>query len=439
MIPLLFITVMILFIIIGKLRVGRYSNPLTYYLIFWVFWIIVGYFNIYDLYIISKSTYLMILLNILGFSIGFILFINLKKIGKDNMIEINIDYFKKKITGLLVIINIILLYYLNKYNNLVDILSVEERRMITFKQGYLFDSYLENLFYTNVIRLMIYILMLIIFYNFIINNKKDVNLLLLSIAIFVSSAIGNGRMLIFDAVLYIFLIYVYRIFINNNRIRHKIEREKINKKKKIMFFFLACVAIYAVTKSSANRLGLDKMTIEVFGDMIAYNIEQGIIYFTGPFVALDQFFQNNLGEPYLYGVGRATLAGVDEIIWNIFNILGIEYVSGNAIVGNITGPNIYIGNAQQFNAFFTSVMNFYVDAGVMGVGLFSAIQGASLATAVNYFCRNKNIFSYSLMVFLSYGSIVSAYRFPSSLRTYLIIVILIFASIYIKSYKRRIV
>lgn len=418
---LLFIITFITINLSIKFRVGNYRNPVLIYSAFWIIFIIISIINPLDLYTVSIETYLLLLLSIVMVSLGFMIFVKPNKTKKIDNSYYNTNSKADKYMLIFQIIYMLILFvYYYKYKKLLLSMGIHSARTIVFTQGYLFKFYFEYLLYTWILTPSIYLIGMICIYKYIVNKKINILLIISILNIFIHSSIGNGRMIIFDFICYTILLLVF-----NNINSHKITN--VIKVIKIRYIIVFLLALYFITLSYANRVGIE-LSINNFGNILFKNIEQGILYFTGPFVALDTFLDKYSNMNYAYTIWKCTFSGISEVIGNILLSIGINFNTGANIIGDIATKNIYISQTHQFNAFYTSIFNFYLDAGLIGIIIYSFLFGTMVAVVFNRYTKNKNIYNTLLLVYMTWIIMVSVYRLPSSFETVLITFILIYLS-----------
>ena len=92
------------------------------------------------------------------------------------------------------------------------------------------------------------------------------------------------------------------------------------------------------------------------------------------------------------------MAGAEEILLYPIKAFGIEVKSFNNIVSQYTQKSILIGeNNSYFNAYYTCIMNYYLDFGILGVIIFPILHSALIVMALKNYYLKKNV--YSLMLF----------------------------------------
>lgn len=426
MLSILFITTAIFVVVMGKLRTGNLYNPLTFYIIFWCFWTVVSLSDPFLLFNVSTKTYMMVWLNVIMFSFGFLV---VSKKNKPANIKVSGFEFTKTSAFLIlqIIVFFVLIYYSQKYNSVLSNLEVNDIRRIVFEQGLLFKSAAEITFYTWIISPLVYGSIVLLISNFVFNDQKSIAFFVALANGFLFSQIGYGRLIFFNILIYFLVSIGFKYDLYNNL---GFESKPKNKKQGVLYIILIGIAINIMNLSSAKRIGVSSLTLTDSFDVFVNNsLKDLVVYFTGPFRALDFFLTSNITENTGYTLGRAFFSGIEEII-DTFLILVSNKMSSihtaNEITSSFTVHNIYIGNNTFFNAFYTNIMNFYLDGGLTFVILLSCIYGVVSGLLYNYYLRNTNLFTLSLIVYLTYNMIASEFRWSySAPSTWILISVLV--------------
>ena len=415
MIFLLVLITLVLMFYLGVIKTRTVKNPLSFFLFFWGLWTCLSMLNPYSLYSVSEKAYLLIWLNIFAFSIGFIL-ISRKK-SQD--ISINVS-FSKKTEKLLLLIQvcllIILTYYYIKYNSVMSRMLITDARIVKFQIGYLFGNYTEYLLFNYFVAAALYVSVIINIVKYSVDRKKKASLLITLINIYLFAGIGLGRFIFFNTIVFIILAFtIYRgsnLMTNiaqkgNRRLRIR------SKKSKLKYIPLIFVGIYFMTRTTAIRTGSTIDSFESFWRWFEFSVGQGVVYFLGPFRAFDNFLLTNPANTFT--LGRATLGGLDEIINNLFIIVGISINTANSIMSSFTVDSIIIGhNGQTFNAFYTGITNFYLDGGISFVIVIPFIFGIIIAGCWNLYNKKPSLYTLAIMVFMIKTSLAYQYRWDFS-------------------------
>lgn len=433
MLVILFVITIILFLFIGIKKIKTFSNPLSIYLIFWGLWIIISLFNPYDLYPVSSFAYLLVWVNIFSFSIGFLV-ISKKKKYQIN-IEQNLLIIKERSLFFAeIILLIILIYYNKKYFALLSYGNIGEARRIRFELGYLFGNYTEYLLYNYFVISTLYLTIIINILKFILDKKINASLVITIVNILLFASIGLGRFVIFDFIVFAIL----GVVLTKKKSKNFLFNTKRGKYKSLVkYFFLLIAGVFVMTLITSFRYG---RSIQSFEDMffwLMFSVQQGMIYFLGPFRAFDSFLNLNPHTTYGLTVIRSTFSGLEEIINNIFILAGISINTANSIMSSFTVDSIVIGfNGQSFNAFYTGLTNFYLDGGISYIFIIPFLFGMIVAKIWNTFNEEPNFFMIALLIFIVKTTLAYQYRWDfSSPSNWIIFAILV---IFYKVSKKRI-
>ncbi|MFC4354212.1 O-antigen polymerase [Chryseomicrobium palamuruense] len=415
-----------------KNRPNRF--PLTFYVVWWLFWLIISSFNPYNLYNVSFQTYLLLLVNIFMFTIGYFLVISKKK--KLNQPKIfSFDINNKWIFILQLPLLSILFYYFIKYNMLLNSLNIIEARNIKYQIGFLFSTPLEYMFNIIIIEPLMSITMLLFSIKLFRKKSKDFTTLLMAFNIFLSSQIGLGRLVFFELMVYLFVTYIVfksmSIKENAQKLKGKTylkEQSHKGKLKAVTLIILIFVLVTGMAYITMLRRGISVFTIDTLMEGYSLLFRQTIVYFVGPFRSLDYLINSDIINIYGLFWGKLTFGGIENLVGYIFLFLDPNYKIANYVIGPLTQNPITIGNGVEFNAFYTSLMNYYLDFNIIGVLIIPLIYGMINAYITNLFLRKTNIVTLMLFIFITYQSIASSFRwnfqFPGSWIVILILVIL---------------
>jgi len=423
---LITLTIFLLLIISRQVILDKLSKTIvTMYLIWWGCWLVLSAFNFFNLFSVRTPTYLLLLLNISMFCVGFSLcgaFRNKNMISKRSInekISRHSGFLK-----LLILVVVILLYYYLRYKNVVDSGSSLNIRMERFSVGNVFSSGPEIYLFNYFIESFIYATIVILAYMIIYGELINITFILLTLALFFYAGIGSSRAPIISILIAMTLIFYIRVIDSgkkidiNNLFKNGSTTKKI-RFRNILFFVVVAIVISVYSAwATALRLGYTELNMDTI--IIGWNVflKQGLVYYTGPFRALDfglEVYPKSVG--YLFG--RGTFAGIDEIINTAFRIVGIKYTSANGIIGGLLQNNqILIGDNIHFNFAYTSVMIHYFDFGLFGVIIFPFIYGIFVRKAVFLYEMEPTLPTLIIMVFLFITMINSVFSWglqsPSS-------------------------
>lgn len=389
MIFLILITLVTL-IIVSKLFINDKLSKIIIliYLLWWGLWLVLSNLNFYDLFLVEDFTYLLLLLNIVMFAGGFFYCGIFKHRKKEIEIFSSYKISQSKIFLLLSIIaTLILMYYWTRYLNAVNLNLSSDLRMERFEVGNVFSSTTEIFLFNYLMAPFVYISTIILAYLVIYYEVKNVIFILLSLCIFFYAGIGAGRGPVADLLIAMLLLYFTKAYNlgYENKIIEKKRSTRMQIMKRLLYLIIGLSLLIYMSWLTANRLGYFEFNIDAIEVGVKAFLDAVIIYYTGPFVALDYGLEAYPSRiDYLYGLG--TFAGIDELIGVAMTLLGVQYTYSNQPIGSLLQANIInISNNIGFNFAYTSVMIHYFDLGILGVIIFPFMFG---------FCVRKAIFLY---------------------------------------------
>lgn len=394
---------------------------------------IISMTNPIGLYSVSSKVYILWIINVFIFVGVLILKSNKRKeisniLISENTIE---KILKSKIIlyGQMVLF-LVLLFYSYKFNSVVNSIGdASQIRMAKFT--FLFGSYIETIFYNYVI-VLLYKTMIIITSILIVNKKiKNPITILGLINLMLYSTIGYGRMNLYEFLLFILFAYII--------CSSKEKKFKLNLKSLIRIATIIIIIFSIGLIVTAVRLGIEITDFnKIYNIVMKKQIEQLITYFIGGFRALDIFLENGFNSIGKYTLGRATFAGIDEMIEIFLTVLGKEYSSFNSIVGLETQANIIIGNNISFNAFYTCLMNYTSDFGYFGVIIYPLLYGNLVYYCLKNEIKNKSIISKILLIYVLMNTISTIYRWNYQFGETIFILIIYIIANKIKIKKKQI-
>src|SRR5699024_9991313 len=139
---------------------------------------------------VSTQTYFIMFLNVLMFFIGYIVTSYKKKNYKIN----NDIIFGKDIEKLLLITQIIifpiLLFYVVKYQRLLDELGHTYARLIKYDLGLLFSSVFESALYSYILQPLLTIISILVAIKFVQGKIRNITFILMFINLILNTQIG---------------------------------------------------------------------------------------------------------------------------------------------------------------------------------------------------------------------------------------------------------
>ena len=379
------------------------------YLIWWSVWLSLSCLNLYDLYKVSDETYALLLLGVLLFFIGYITASNTKKhtIRKAHIVNV-VDH--KAFYFFSCAALCVLFFYWYRYMSILEISP--NIRMERYSTTYVFKRAAELLLYNYLIEPFISIAIIVIAYMIIRRQFVSSKFVVLFLCVFFYATFGMAR----GPFLSIGVSMVILFFVCNLE-----NKEKNNvlpcltaaKSKTLPLGFIIVaggVLVIIAVFTTAYRYGMREISVQSLMTGAYYFFENFIIYFTGPFRALEHGIQVYPAQTgWLFG--RGTFAGIDELIYYSLMVIGFPLKTyGNGIIGNLLqGTILTIGENRYFNFAYTNLMVFYFDFGVPGVAIFSFLFGNILRRTVYLYQRNKSMPTMVLFVYFTHAAILSVF------------------------------
>lgn len=423
---------------IKELHDNRIENKIIFiYLIYNLILLLLSNLNVLGLNSVSKNTYLIYTCSILMVIIGIRLLKN-KKIHSTNKEEQtkNCNKIKTKFeflichryfTFFLIIILLFSSTYLIRYFILAFYADKSAIRMIAFSEIYsnaysaIFKLYILN----SIVTILTYMLPILFMDKIYTKKGGKINIILILLIIIIYNLIGFSRMGILELIYAISFSFLY--FSENIKINYKHVLKFLL--FIILLFFFACLMIYA---------RIDTTNINVI-KIVKYQFTQIFEYFLGSFRMLDRFLKTGFEGLPLFSYGRATLAGIDEIILYPIKFFGSEVLSFNQIIAEYTQIGYSIGtNTPYYNAFYTSIMNFYMDFSIYGVIIFSFLHGLFIKYVINLYEENKNnILSKILLILVSINLLMCSFKWPYQSGNMLFLIFILIIAIKIINFKSK--
>ncbi|MEI5993361.1 O-antigen polymerase [Candidatus Enterococcus mansonii] len=323
---------------------------------------------------------------------------------------------------------IVLLFYLFKYNQIKSQIPIYQLRIVRYQVGYLFNSGSELLFYNYFISSFVELMGLLAIVKGVMTYKIDKYIVISIISLLVFSLIGLGRFGLFNAVFFVFSTFFFLPLIIKKSSKNKKSRKKIIFSLVLVLILLLFMVLIGFSRTSSELNNVDDLF-----SIINESFTQAMLYFTAPFRALD-YFINNRSIFVNNFFGRAFFSGIDEFFNFILSFLGFSSGSSNTIISELTKEPILVGNGIYFNAFYTGVFNGYLDGGVLGVVICGILLGVIAGIIWNFHMKNRNYFSFSLIVYFALMLISTEYRFEfQQFKSFVIIGVLIILAKKIKN------
>ncbi|MGL4672105.1 O-antigen polymerase [Cetobacterium sp.] len=305
------------------------------YNIWWLFWITLNKLNLYDFYKTNNSTIELILLGIVFFNLGSLVFI--KKLKIISFKPLKITHFKKldKVESLL------LLY-----------LFVKAIQMFFLMRGHQYSEIREVYFGINTgkplfYKYEFYISELILYYNYFIflvgltNNKYKKLYYKGLLYIMINAIISGGRLQFTFIIINLFYSFILKKYY-----------------KKILLLIIPSSIIILISNLRASHIGIFKFITWYYG---------------GSITSFDIWLKREFSSNKFYGT--AVFQPLDIILTVIKKVLFIEGNLAETIIRGKLGEYWPISEDIYTNAFTTTFHWFYLDAGIIGIIFYSFVIG----------------------------------------------------------------
>lgn len=363
----------------------------SYFIIMFII-MAVSMLNPVGLYNVSNYTYILLGINIICTAIPIIILTrkNAESVQNKRKIDCDVIIKSKWILALEICACVILIYYFFKYLNIIGSIETSQIRIARFEL--LFNSSFETLFYNYIVSGIVTISTLI--FSILLVNKKVKNPMFIVITtnIILYTLIGFGRMTIFALLIYIF----FAILITKD-IKAIINKKNIAILLTVIFIIFVCFSLIICVRMMDKQQSFLENIVQAINNQFNQIFE----YFLGGIRMFDNFVQNGFPEFQNYTYGRATFAGLEEIILYPIKGIGIDIDSFNNLAVDIMSRASDVGvNTLYYNAFYTALMNFYLDFGIVGVILFSILHGIFIGVIIKKYEKNNNIWSLMLTIYV---------------------------------------
>ena len=388
---LLVIGVLIFVVHKAKNTEQNYKKLLYIYLITWAVALVLSSYGFFDMEVPSDFAYFLLLLHLVGFVVGALLISTSVK-GKSSQTELSFKRIEDGLVQILespvfrmiiVLMAIYVTYVFSKY--WVKVLLYNN---ISETRGQLVDIY--GGFYYTFARPLLFLpttILCYILFGYAIFKKRDWVCLLMGYYLIVNASLTGGR-------IGYFFIAIGAVFVNVFIIKAKLGK---NWPKIVMAIAALYGVVVLITTFRSGTISIDQGNME-YGVEVAN--EQIVTYTVGPQAAFNYAIDNDyLRQVGGFGYGSFTLTPVVSLIdLFTFTFGGVRVNSHNMkLISQLEDTPIYLaGGTQGWNALYTSVIFYYMDAGVIGVFLFPLILGMLFSFLVRKTLKSGSVIIFAL-------------------------------------------
>ena len=427
---LIIISIFFLVMLLSAIKVSMepvYKKVLFLYIFFVCTILLISSANPLGLYDVSEKTYFYLLASIASFAVSFILMSKRTQVSYEpNTLVYKEEWFlkSKAVNGVFLGVLAVVVAYKFKYDAVIRNLKPGQYRIARFTN--LFGSAFEALFFNYLVSGMALIATII--FAVLIVEKEYKNLLVYTCGstVLVYSLIGYGRMIYLATMIYL----MFSLLIINN-LKELFNIKMILKAGAILsLVLLFCIAlVYFRTAEDYYSFSAN------IKNAFVMQIRQLIEYFTIGMRLLDDFLKNGFELFPKHTYGRATFAGIEEIILYPAKGLGAEIDSFNNIIPIETQVMKQVGENTTANAFYTCVMNYYLDFGAPGVIIFSGLHGCLISMAAAAYIRRRDFFSLLLLNYVFYHLLFSIVMWDYQSGTYVFVLAILIVTVYLTGRK----
>ena len=349
-------------------------------------------FNPYGLYPVSVLTYLILMLNVLSFTLGFSLFRIERNAYYGKTGTICMNNIVRFVNNKVVVVSIIFASLLS-LKTLIEYFSV--LAYLNFNRDETLELYKENLSSTDniIINLILpplfYSLNAILAYLLIYNRRYD-KIAILSTYIIIYSMIGGSRVT--------FLILGIAFLL----VSFMMDRIRINKSLSILLLAFVFISYLSMSYMTALRYGYYEFSIYTLKVGMEMLNEHFVTYLTIPFRLLDYaLHENYLDKLGGYHYGIVSLDGINRYLKMILERFSIDIPAIYEKTTDFFQDNwVLVGKARPANYAYTNIIYHYLDLGILGVVLFPFCFSVLLRWTIKMFYRYASVSAYCLLFYL---------------------------------------
>lgn len=397
-IGLFIILIGIIAIVIYKHRCNNTISKLFYltFVIYWLSSLFISLFNPFNLYPVSTKTYLLLLLVVISFIVGFSCIKepknkNYSYNNKSLLLTIQ-NVSKSKWYLFFIVIGIILSYKIfSEYSLLIIVANSMDAMDIVESTN---KGSLSWLLYSFLCPPLYFCAVIITAVSLIYNRKWKIIIPSICYIVFYSF-VGSARNRYLIILIGFFFAYCLKNILGKN----------VKIPKWIYGFGIILIGIVYVMMAylSVMRLNYTELDYNTFLEGCDIVNENLITYSLLPFRLFDYALENRYYEKIGDNFGLTTLDGLNRYCWMVLNKFGISIeLITDKVTTFFQDTWIYVSPEKKANYAYTCAMYFYLDFKTFGVFLFSFIFGIYIHIIINQFNRTPSVPGLCLIFFLYY-------------------------------------
>ncbi len=406
----------VLCLIIAGLSLYREKNifnPLTLFLGFWSFILILSLIN-QNTHAVKVTTYLYMTIGFLSFALGF--YILKLLLSKKRTNEIRSYKFNYKVLYLLYAITFAILVYL--LVNVIILLS-QGQSLYSIRKSLFSDktNVIMSVIQFYVIDTMAYILVICGVSNLYFGKNKKQIIIFTVIFILMVAFQNGGRLIIYRFA--VDLVIGFLVYINVGKRSFSLDKKSISIVLASSILIIGVSVLITIMRKSSVRLIYD--------------------YFTGCINLLD-YRLTVIDQQNQYTHGFSFFGGIIRPIFTLLNKAHIVpypdlYLESAGILRDNVQQGVYfISPGIKYNAFVTPFLYFYLDLRIYGIIFGSMIYGGICYIVYRNILVNPNIKSISIFLLITQELFTSMIRWQFNVPSYAwgVIILLIGCGIFIE-------
>lgn len=296
-----------------------------------------------------------------------------------------------------IMVNVYLAIYAVKYTYLILNMPYMDKRDIRFEAGFLFKNGIELYIYNWIIGAYMFLVVFCLA-SFIANDIYKKRLFIAyTITFLLYLYIGAGRMIIVMLGITIILMLVLK----NDIIG---EYNKLFLKKGLI---IICILLSLMFVIGAFRMGRFEFNLHHISMNISMTLDHLLIYNIGSLSGMSLLYSKGLMDNFHYNGRLIFFSPIDNVISALINHWSDTiYLTPIDKVAQIISETRAIGN-QHWNALYSCIYWFYVDAGLLGVVVYSVMFGLLSKIVVYMVVHNCNIGDLMILAIIFYAIMTS--------------------------------
>ena len=370
---------------------------------FWSLCLIVSTTNPYGLFPVSTYIHVLLILNVVSFTIGFLS----KRNNYNSLSNVNCDFgIDKFLSSKLYRITMIFIIVITWF------LTYQQRSFVLmYNLGYLRQNFYTAMFAGKPLLAFIYVNILQPAYElslfllcYLIVYKRDLkHIILLALFVIPFMFISGGRTRAMMLVFYFAFIVIGNSLFNKAKDTSSVLNFKIKHFFSVTIGFVCLFLLFSYT--SVLRLGAEELDNESMSAGIEKSVTQICTYCTGSFRAFEYALEHNYVDIIDgFKFGRATFGGLESFMERIVrHLTGLQLPNvTEKTVMMLQSNEVIVGTGEEseFNYAYTNALYHYFDFGAFGVVLFPFLFGRFFKRYLDFAWAYPSVYSLALVAYL---------------------------------------